>query len=112
MDKRQLRGLLSSAVEAGVYSNRVLDLTRNTIAVESGKIPRANLLSIYRRRLGRTDERSVLHADTQALISFLESYRGDTLNMLSVRTEEGGNHLFLTNPSETEVLHWMRMFSR
>ncbi|GBQ03992.1 hypothetical protein SSP531S_54820 [Streptomyces spongiicola] len=112
MDQNQLRDLLSSAVEAEVCSNEALDLTRNAIAVESGEVTRENLLNIYRRRLRRTEEGSALRADTQVLISFLESYPGDTLNMLSVKTKEGGSHLFLTNPSETEVLHWMRMFSR
>lgn len=86
---------------------QVLDDT----AVECGRVQRASLLHMYRRRLGRTGEGTDLRAVTERLVNFLEAYEKEELEMISFRTADGRFWLFLADEEKSRILFWMSMFS-
>ncbi|MDL5203538.1 hypothetical protein [Streptomyces sp. ALI-76-A] len=104
--------LISAAVEAGICDSDLLDRVAEVTSIEAGEVSRSNLLQIYRRRLKRVDVGSGLHEETKSLISFLESFEGDHLVMISITLESGGGEMFIADAEESRILHWMRMFSR
>ncbi|MFI1162501.1 hypothetical protein ACH4UM_02575 [Streptomyces sp. NPDC020801] len=112
MDAGELTRLVAAAVESGVCDRSILERMVNVTRVEAGEVSPDSLLHTYRRRLKRTNPGSELEAATEALISFLEENRERAVVMASVVLESGGGEIFILNAEETQILHWMRMFSR
>ncbi|MCX4670419.1 hypothetical protein OG453_27630 [Streptomyces sp. NBC_01381] len=112
MDQHRLRELITAAAGEDRCPRDLLGAMQNIVSIETGEVSRNSLIHTYRRRLARTADGSPLQTETAALVSFLESYSGDTLNMVSVKLEGGGYQMFLTDPYLAKILYWMRMFSR
>lgn len=112
MDKSKLKELIAAAIADGTCPPSLGVRANQFATIAIGEVSRASLLHTYLRRSRRTGTDSTLRAQTLELISFLEQYPGDTLNMISATLEGDGYELFLADSPLTKVLYWMGMFSR
>lgn len=111
MDNTRLRKLLLLATEDGIMPQELVHLADEESSIEEGRVLRANLLSMYTRRLNRTAGNRELHEATLNLVDFLRNYPSEELTMISIRPNTGGFHLFIADSESSKLLFWMRMFS-